>query len=294
MSNIKRTRERLELILKLVSEGHLQPTKVAKMADVDYETLGIWRRKSAGGDKALLVNFMGEEIQFADAFLLARKYALSELRGKFEREGIFGWDEVAREKGQVVWRMCPVAAAIKPELRELLGHREDALLVIDGALQPELIHHKAPVAQSLRILETEFRDYKPSSTQEVTIQGSVGIQHAKKVDYSGQAPRIPPPPLELPQLEVIDVEPAQINIVISPTIVVADEPEPEPAPEPAPAPAAPDRKPLTELQAKLWAEYRENRARNGAQLPEDVGAEADDDADDAGADVPPGGTSIKI
>jgi hypothetical protein len=144
LRNTKSTPERLGYIVSLMMAGFLRPTTLAKMASVSYLTLCLWLRESRAGNEKYLIEFLGETVQFAVALDQARKFAASELRGKFEQQSVHGWDEVARDGGQVVWKICPVAAAIKPELRELLGHREDALLVIDGALQPELTRRARP------------------------------------------------------------------------------------------------------------------------------------------------------
>jgi hypothetical protein len=287
LRNTKRTPEKLGYIISLVMEGNLRPTRLAKMADVTYETLCRYIRESRAGSENYLIEFLGERMQFSEAYDQARKFAMSELRGSFEQKCILGYDEIARDGGQVVWKLCPEAAAIAEENRELLGYRKDALLEINGRLVPETIHHEPPTGAVLRALETAFKDYRPSSVQEVTLSGGaapIGIQFStNKQNFSGPPPAIPAPP-PMPELQVLDGEfddilgpaPApQVNVVIAPNVVIAAEDfppavtinedartPPERVLTPAPAPAGtvgansqtkPPARPLSDLERDLWS-----------------------------------------
>lgn len=116
------------------------------------------------------------------AATLSTKLALFELRGMLLQESIFGYDEIQTKDGQVVWAIDATAAAMDPDEREALGFRRDALLEIDGKLQPVVLKKKAPFAQQLRLLEAAFPDLRPSQTINQNINGAlqVGVGLAAK------------------------------------------------------------------------------------------------------------------
>jgi hypothetical protein len=164
----------------------------------------------------------------------------------------------------------------------LLGYRRDALLEIDGKLQPVKAHKDAPAGLVMRVLETAFKDWRPGVTQNINLNGqvAVGIGFQPKQTYQG-----PPPPVlaepAIPQIEdqsdsdVTDVEfeevpeAAQAAVVIAPTISVV-EPQPvvirdtEPGPEPMAFAAMPQRAPRNALEADLFEKLAE--ARNKPKL----------------------------
>jgi hypothetical protein len=150
------------------------------------------------------------------------------------------------------------AAALSEDLRELCGYRKDALLEINGELQPVIIRRHSPFGKQIRILEAAFKDMRPSSVSEVTVQGgiSVGVAYTPKQNFSGPPPAIPAPPA-MPELEILGdadqpfedaetdedaeglTEPSvpSVSITLSPQITIADDEfVPSPPPEPAPAP----------------------------------------------------------
>jgi hypothetical protein len=290
LRNTKSTPELLQSVAEMVMAGNLRPTRLAKMAGVTYKTFCRWGKESREGNPKYLIEFLGEEMQFCVALDLARKFAMSELRGSFEEKCVLGYDEYARKDGQLVWKIDREAAAMSEDVREIMGKRKDALLEIDGKLVPETIHHEPPVAATLRALEVAFKDYRPSSTQEITLQGNpnapIGIAVSKKVDYSGNAPAIPPAPA-IPQLEILDGEVSEvpaptptIQVVLAPTVNIASEPEPVPEvtrgtasnPEPVPAKTAPAPAPANKINTALTPMRRDLMAQWQAKLKSNADA----------------------
>lgn len=218
------TQAKLDEALELISNGVTRPTKIAKAMGISYRSYCAWMVLSNRGDERFLVTFNDEQMQWARAITLATKLALLELRGMVLQEGIFGYDEVQTKDGQVVWALDPVAAAMSEDEREALGFRRDALLEIDGKLQPVTIKRKAPFAQQIRLLEAAFADLRPTQTinQNTTINGTVGVGIAPKADYSKGPPPIPPPP-PMPELpaptdaEFSEVEDDDLADILGPT-----------------------------------------------------------------------------
>jgi hypothetical protein len=221
--------EQLYEALSLIARGITRPTQVAKGIGTSYRNYRNWMVRSNRGDPAFLIEVDGEEMQFAKAISLHTKLALFELRGMLLQESIYGYDEIQTKDGQVVWAIDPVAAALSEEDREWLGYRKDALLEIDGALQPVTLKKKAPFAQQIRLLEAAFADLRPSQTitQNVNLAGQVGVGFAPKVDYSKGPPNVPPPP-PMPALEA-PITDAEFNEVADDDLVDMLGPEPVPA-----------------------------------------------------------------
>ena len=256
MANVKLSPEILAEIISLAQRGIVQPSKQARAVGITPDTLNNWLFKSNSGDPDFLMEFSGETMQFAKAYTLAKRFAMMELRGQVETECIFGTTELSYKDGQVVWAYDPKAAALPEDLRELCGYRKDALLEINGELQPVIVRKQAPFGKQIRILEAAFKDMRPSSVSEVQVSGqvAVGVAYTPKQSFSGPPPAIPPAPVP-PQLEILgDVdqpfedaetdadaegltEPTvpPISITLSPQIVIEDDFVPGPAPEP-PAP----------------------------------------------------------
>jgi hypothetical protein len=222
------TAEKLNEALELISKGVTRPTKIAAAMGMAYRTYCDWMVRSNSGDERFLVTFNGETMQWARAITLATKLALFELRGMILQEGIFGYDEVQTKDGQIVWAIDPVAAALSEEDREWMGYRKDALLEINGALQPVTIKRKSPFAQQIRLLEAAFPDLRPSQTitQNVNL-AQVGVGFAKPVDYSKGPPPVPPPP-PMPALEA-PITDGEFSEVADPELEEMLGPEPQPA-----------------------------------------------------------------
>jgi hypothetical protein len=239
--------EKLHEALAIIETGLIQPTKIAAALGMPYRTYADWMLRSNRGDERFLIEVNGATVQWAAAIVQARRLAMLELRGMLETYSIFGEEVINYEKGQVVWAIDPVAAAMSVEDRTALGFREDALLEINGALQPVKRLERAPIQLQLRLLEATFRDMRPQSVQEVNVNGNVaiGIGYAGRADFSKGPPAIPAEP-DMPQLEVLgDVEriddpeleamlgldPVPVSINIE---VVVPEPDETPVEEPEP------------------------------------------------------------
>jgi hypothetical protein len=215
--NTKLTQDRLYAALDLISKGVVRPTQIAIALDISYRTLCQWMLRSNRDpdDPDFLVVVGGETMSWARAISQAKRLFYLELRGAVESYSLLGRDEVLFKDAQVVWAIDPAAAAIDdPDIRELLGYRRDALVEIDGKLQPVTAHRDAPIALVMRVLETGFRDWKPGTTSEVTLNGgvSIGIVHRPKADYSG------PPPPALPEPAIPQIEDQSGSEVLSEAI----------------------------------------------------------------------------
>jgi hypothetical protein len=285
--------EKLQEALDLIAKGIVQPTKIAAGIGVPYRTYRSWMVRSNRGDEKFLIEIDGEVMQWAKAITLHTRLAMFELRGLVTQYSIFGDEEISYKDGQVVWALDPVAAALPEEDREWMGYRKDALLEIDGALQPVKMKKRAPIALQLRLLEATFKDMRPSSVQEVNLNGqvAVGIGFAKPVDYSRPL-TIPPPPVEPLQVEILPdavledmlALPEQVpseNLVeievpsTEPSYAAAADAVAEPVPAPvavapsAPSPVAidetPKRQPRTALEADLYAKLEAARAKPKGQ-----------------------------
>src|SRR5450756_2222590 len=133
-------KEKLYDALSLISQGIVQPTKIAKAMGMSYRSYCDWMLRSNRGDERFLIEFMGAEMQWAAAIVQARRLAMFELRGMLEQYSIFGRDEVSYKDGQVVFKIDMKAAALDEDTREMLGDRKEALLGIDGAWQGVMLH----------------------------------------------------------------------------------------------------------------------------------------------------------
>jgi hypothetical protein len=283
MSNILHTPENLQAALDMIAKGIIRPTQIAKGIGIAYRTYCSWMVRSTRGDEAFLVEYAGETMQWAKAIALSKRLAMLELRGMLEQYSIFGTEEVTTKDGQLVWALDPEAAAIDdPDIRELLGFRRDALLEIDGKLQPVKVKKLAPVGLQLRILEAAFKDMRPGIVQEVNVNGqmSVGIGFHPKATYQG-----PPPPLlaepAIPQIEdqsdsdctegdfeEAPPQPApvvfapQINIAQPEPVVIREEPPVEYTPQSSMAFNAPSqRQPGSPLERDLMERVETARRR---------------------------------
>jgi len=219
-------KQKLYAALNLIAKGIVQPTKVAKGIGMPYRTYRSWMVRSNQGDPAFLIEADdGSEIQWAAAIVQARRLAMLELRGMLEQYSIYGKEIETRFNGAPVWRTDPVAAALPEDIREMCGYRKDALLEIDGALQPVMQHQDAPIQLQLRLLEATFKDMRPQSVQEVNVSGglAVGIGFAPKTDYSQGPPMVPPPPPR-PVIEGSFVEVDDLEDLLGPEPITATEP----------------------------------------------------------------------
>jgi hypothetical protein len=228
----KRNTETLTAICETIADGILSYAAAARANNVSVSSFWSWIKTSQKGDESFIITYLEEEIQFAKAVSVARRLALHEMRGRMEQKSIFGYDEPIFYMGQPTWKPDPRCVGLDEETRELLGLPKDGLLRDEqGNCVQNAVHHEPPVALQLRVAEMAFpREYRPGLTSEVNITGGavVGVQFAKALDYS-KPPEIPPPP-PLPQLEVLDDEPASFTD-LDEDAPEADEPPQAVAPE---------------------------------------------------------------
>jgi hypothetical protein len=220
------TDEKMQEALALIAKGVTRPTKIAKALGMTYRAYCKWMVRSNAGDPQFLIEYNGEEIQFAKAITLATRLALLELRGMATMETIFGVEEVQVFQGQVVWAMDAEACKYDEDTREMLGFRRDGLLERDGKLVPFTVTKPAPWAQRQRLLEAAFADLRPSQTinQNVNVNGQVGVGFAKPVDYSRGPPPVPaPPPMPMIEAPITD---ADFNEVDDLDDLLGPEPQP--------------------------------------------------------------------
>ena len=199
--------------LDLISKGLTRPTRIAKALGITYRTYANYMVRSNANDPEFLLTYQNQEMQFAKAVTLATRLALLELRGMALQETIYGVQEVQVFQGQVVWALDPEASAFDEDTREMLGLRRDGLLERDGKLVPFTVTKPAPWAQRQRLLEAAFADLRPTSTvtQNVNVNGQVGVAFAAKTDYTRGPPEIPPPP-PMPELPApVDAEFSEID-----------------------------------------------------------------------------------
>jgi hypothetical protein len=220
-------KEKMYASLSLISKGVTRPTAIAKAIGTSYRNYRNWLVRSNRGDPLFLIDFDGEEIQWAKAITLSTRLALFELRGMVTQKSIFGTNEPAMKDGQYVWALDPAAVPLDRETRELLGYHPDALLLdAEGRAQPVMIHTDAPIALQLRLLEAAFPDLRPSQTvnNNVAVSGAVGVAFARPVDYS-KPPTVPPPPpmpaLEAPITDADFSEVDDLDDLLWPTPVAA-------------------------------------------------------------------------
>jgi len=295
MPNVKYSEENLGAILLLIAKGITQPPKQASAIGISPDRLNKWLYRSNGNDPLFLITYHGEQMQFAKAYSLAKRFALLELRGLVEQKSIFGTVEPSLKDGQLVWALDPAAVPLDRETRIMLGYHPDALkLDAQGRAVPVMIHTDAPVGLQLRVLESAFKDFRPNVISEVTVSGSVGVgvAFAPKQNFAGPPPQIPPMP-PMPELEILgdvsddpeDIEslfraptPPPVSIVLAPQVTIEEEFVPEPAPPPqqvireenpaeyTPEPslafsAAPRRAPRNDLERDLFEKLAAARSK---------------------------------
>src|SRR5450755_847452 len=150
----KKTREMLTAICDTMAGGVLSPYNAAKRCGVSSKGMWLWIRASQRDDPDFIIEYLGEEIQFARALVVARRIALHEARGRMEERAIMGHDEPIFYQGNPTWKIDPRTVGIKDDLLELLGLPTDRLLRdrYGNAIQ-NTVHHLPPVALALRVSE---------------------------------------------------------------------------------------------------------------------------------------------
>lgn len=176
---------------------------------VGISTRAFWKyiKASQGGDETYLIEYLGEQIQFAKAVNASRRMALHEMRGRMEQKSIMGYDEPVFYMGMPTYKPDPrcIGMMDDPDLLELLGLPRDGLLRDEnGAVVQNVIHRESPIALQLRVAEMAFAEYRPTTNSNVAISGSVSAVVGVAMVAPRTSPPVIPPAPPLPQLEVLD------------------------------------------------------------------------------------------
>jgi hypothetical protein len=195
--------ETMIAICDTIASGIMSYSKACAMNGLPSSTFWDLIKRSQSNDERLVIEYLGEQIQFAKAVNAARRMALHEMRGRMEQKSIFGYDEPVFYMGEPTWKRDPRTVGWTEDEREAFGFSRDGLLRDEnGACIQNVIHHEPPIALQLRVAEMAFpTEYRPGTNNTVAVSGGavVGVQMMKP---SNGPPKIPPAP-PLPQLEVI-------------------------------------------------------------------------------------------
>jgi len=294
---MKRDSEVMIDIVEALASGMQSLQGAALSNGVAVRTFWRWMQLSKDGkDERFLIQWPapdGEPVPFHRAVAMARKMHALEVRAKFEKECLTGWDSEVRFQGAPVWRQH--AGAFDPKKRELLvmlGECDEDGFMIDerGERLPVLEHHHAPVAAVTKFLETHFAEYRTHTVSDtnLNINGglTLGVSTVPRRTREDGPPQIPAPPTPPRVVEVVKVieapqpinEPAD-DPVVTDTKPSADEPEVAAAPtpeqeprvirEPAPPayqPTASEKagRPLSALETELLGRLRGDPAKRSA------------------------------
>jgi hypothetical protein len=201
----KKTPETLIALCDTIANGTLSYAAACRAVGISTRSFWNYIKASQGGDETYVIEYLGEQIQFAKAVNAARRMALHEIRARFEQRCLMGHDEIQTYMGEITWQKDRRCVGIDdPDIREMLGYPRDGLLRNEaGEVVPNVVHHQPPVAAVLRVIEAAFPvEYRPGTNSTVAISGGavVGVQ---MMQPSSKPPVIPPAP-PLPQLEVLD------------------------------------------------------------------------------------------
>jgi hypothetical protein len=201
-----KTEEKLLEICDLFAAG-FSYTACAKSAGVAPRTLFMWLRNSAAGtDPDLIINYMEEPMQFAQAMALARKILHMSVRSALESRSAMGHVEPIFFQGRPSWVEMEEAVGLDEDTRALLGYPRDGLLRDEqGRRVQHVLVHQPPIAAQLRVLEMSFsEEYTP--TQNInTINSDTGVARAAPIDGEKiAAPARPPRPVIEDKSPVVD------------------------------------------------------------------------------------------
>jgi hypothetical protein len=196
--------ETMIAICDSIASGIMSYSKACAANGLAPSTFWDLIKRSQGGDEKLIIEYLGSSVPFHMAINGARRIAYHELRGRVEQKSIFGFDELVYYMGEPTWKRDPRTIGWTEDEREAFGFSRDGLLRDEnGACIQNVVHHEAPIALQLRVLEQAFpAEYRPGTNSTVAISGGavVGVQMMKPTNGP---PKIPAPPKPLPQLEVL-------------------------------------------------------------------------------------------
>jgi hypothetical protein len=171
---MKRTPKTLIAICDTMASGILSYEKAAAVNDVSGRSIWQWIKMSQGDDPELIIEYLGEEVQFARALIGARRIALHEARGRMEQKSILGYEEPIFYNGMPTWQPDPACVGWTEDERADLGFPRDGLLRDkNGCTIQNSLHHEPPVALQLRVVEAAFpKEYRPGVNQSVDVAHS--------------------------------------------------------------------------------------------------------------------------
>jgi hypothetical protein len=166
----------------------------ARISGVAPRTLFMWLRNSTAGiDPDLIINYMEEPMQFAQAMALARKVLHMQVRSALETRSALGHAEPIFFQGRPSWVEDERCVGLDEDTRDMLGYPRDGLLRDEnGNRVQHTLWHQPPIAAALRVLEMSFsEEYTP--TQNInTINSDTGVKNATPV--TGEKIEVPPKP----------------------------------------------------------------------------------------------------
>jgi hypothetical protein len=113
--------DQLNELLEVLASGVLSYAKACRAVGLSVRTFWEYVKRSRAGDEEMLIDWLGERVQFATAIGNARRMALFEARGRMEQRSILGHDEPIFFQGMPTWKPDPAVVGIEdPDIREML------------------------------------------------------------------------------------------------------------------------------------------------------------------------------
>lgn len=241
----------------------------ARISGVAPRTLFMWLRNSAANsDESLIIPYMGEEMQFAQAMALARKVLHMQVRSALETRSALGHDEPIFFQGRPSWVEDERCVGIDdPDVREMMGYARDGYLRDEqGRRVQHTIHHEPPIAAALRVLEMSFNEeYTPSSNINV-VNSDTGV--AVGAPITGEKLTVPSRPAR-PALPAPTVEPdADYTDLLGPAPNATPATDTDPAAPPTAPPIQPEDRvdPGPMIPETTPAEYSPRRSLSPEEL----------------------------
>jgi hypothetical protein len=176
-----------------------------------------WISKSQKGDESFVFEWLGDPIAFHEAIGLARKIALQSVLGKYETRMMQGSEEKIYYQGRPQFK----------ERADCIGVPDDAVRDVMGLqhrweIDPETnepiqltVHHEPPIQGVIKLLESNFKAYRPKTevSQTHKISGGVTVVNAvpkaalPPVEIVQAAPALPRPEEPAEDIDFLELEP---------------------------------------------------------------------------------------
>jgi hypothetical protein len=201
--------------LEAIASGILSPRKASQSVGVPPSTYWDWIAASQRGDERFLVEYCGEVMPFHKAVALARKIALTDALGQFETRLLDGDETPVFYQGRPQWVEDERLSTLDDATLAALGY-PDRYLRIDGKRVQHVLKTPPPVAAVVKMLEANFKSYRPRSEVSIDQKFSGGV-HVVNVNKPVPAlpvveivpPALPPPPVEPPPGQLLTPEPEE-------------------------------------------------------------------------------------